>query len=121
MNKRVLVIDDSATILELTRHALGAAGFDVTGTDDAAQLEALNANGEIPDLILVDVNMPQFFGDDIVAFVRAEWPVQTLMYLFSNMPETELAQRAQECGADGYISKEWGLERLVDEVRRILA
>jgi len=116
--KRVLIIDDSEMILNLTKRALSAAGYDVTTLTDAAGFDP--SKGKEPDLILVDINMPQFYGDDIVTYFRAEWPIKAPIYLFSNVPEEELQKRAEGCGADGYISKDWGLERLVEEVQRIL-
>ena len=116
--KKILIIDDSQMILNLAKKALTSAGYEVDTLTDAAGFDP--AQREPPDLVLVDINMPQFYGDDIVAYFRAEWPNDAPIYLFSNIDEEELKQRADQCGATGYISKEWGLERLVTSVQSIL-
>ena len=73
-----------------------------------------------PDLILVDVNMPQFFGDDVVSYIKETWRLPAPVLLFSNVPEKELADAARRCGADGYISKHKGLDAMVVSVRDLL-
>ena len=73
-----------------------------------------------PDLILLDINMPELFGDDVVAFFRGEWHIDAPIYLCSDIPEEELQARAASAGADGYICKGWGLDALVQRVQAVL-
>lgn len=117
MTKRIVVIDDSPMILSLTKKALEAVGYEAVTMEDPSGFDPI---AEPPDLILVDVNMPQFFGDDVVSFFRTEFDVPVPIYLYSTVAEDELARRAKECGAQGYISKDWGLEAMLDAVQKIL-
>jgi DNA-binding response OmpR family regulator len=117
--KRILIVDDSAMIRAAAADALDAAGYDVTVR---AAFDELLANGiEGFDLILMDVHMPELYGDDVAFTLRGERGVTTPIYLFSSVDEAELAGLAADAGIDGYISKSAGLDQLVARVRQILA
>jgi CheY-like chemotaxis protein len=117
---RVLVIDDSPMLLELTTQALAAAGIEAAGAMDLASLDQRLA-GPAFDLILVDVNMPEMFGDDVVEFLRTQKRTRAQLVLYSDLPAVELAKRAESAGADGYLPKSQGLDACVKWVRERLA
>ena len=116
--KRVLVVDDSPVILAAAKYALERAGFAVETRTTVDELSAGGTDGFV--LILIDVQMPELFGDDVAAVLRHERAVHVPIYLYSTLDEVELAQRAADAHVDGYISKRGGTEHLVAEVRRIL-
>ena len=119
MSSRVLVLDDSPVLLELTTKALLSVGIEAVGALDLAELDRrLSATSF--DLILVDVKMPEVFGDDVLDFLRSQRRVQSRLVLYSDLPEPELAEKARSCAADGYICKANGLERAVADVLRML-
>jgi DNA-binding response OmpR family regulator len=116
---RVLVIDDSPMLVELTVRALTAAGYQATGAMDLASLEQKLAEGPA-SLILMDVNMPEMFGDDVVEYLRTMKKVSAKLVLYSDIPEHELATKARTSGADGYILKGAGLEAVLDAVIKLI-
>ncbi|MDC0707896.1 response regulator [Stigmatella sp. ncwal1] len=116
---RVLVIDDSPMLVELTVRALTAAGYQASGAMDLASLEQKLAEGPFA-LILMDVNMPEMFGDDVVEYLRSQKKVTSKLVLYSDIPETELATKARASGADGYILKGGGLEAVLEGVTRLI-
>src|SRR5262245_35391304 len=116
--KRILLVDDSAIIRASTGSALTRAGFEVTVR--AAFDELLEHGIEGFDLILMDVHMPELYGDDVAFTLRGQRGVMTPIYLFSSLEDKELAKLAADAGIDGYISKTAGLEELVVRVRKIL-
>ena len=116
--KRVLIVDDSPIVLMAARHVLVEAGYDVETRNGVEDLSAQGATGF--DLILMDVQMPELFGDDVASILRNDRAIQTPIYLFSTLPNEELAVRARDARVDGYISKDLGMSNLVGEVRRIL-
>lgn len=118
MGKRILIVDDSPIVLAAARHVLVDAGFEVDTRSGVEELGDKGVSGF--DLILMDVQMPQLYGDDIAAVLRHDREIKTPIYLFSTLPAAELADRAREARVDGFISKEMGMENLVGEVRRIL-
>lgn len=117
---RVLVLDDSQMLVELTVQALTAAGHQTRGATDLAQLDQ-ELNQQAFDLILMDVNMPEMFGDDVVEYLRNQRQVTAALVLYSDIPEEELAAKAKASGADGYLSKAGGLEGVLSGVAHYLA
>src|SRR5687768_1813967 len=98
MPSRILVIDDSPMLLELTVKALQLAGFEAQGAPDLAQLDVCLNSGPF-DLVLVDVNMPEMFGDDVVEFLRTQRKVKSKLILHSDIPVDELEAKAKASGA----------------------
>jgi DNA-binding response OmpR family regulator len=116
--KRVLVIDDSPFILEATKAALTDVGFSVEVAKDLREVEAQSHREH--DLILIDVQMPEAFGDDLAMLLRVGRRMKTPIFLLSSLPDEELVRRAEEAEVDGYISKRAGMEAMVKRVQEIL-
>ena len=116
--KLIVVIDDSQLVLKMTRLALEDAGYRVTTFADPGEFEPSLVG--TPDLMLVDINMPQFYGDDVVMYIKDTWNIPSLIYLFSNVSDKELADAVTRCGADGYISKRWGMEEMIANVQTVI-
>lgn len=114
----MLVIDDSAIALELAVQALRLAGFDAAAAPDLSSLDERLAEGTY-DVVLVDVNMPEMYGDDVVEFLRVQRQLSSKLILYSGLPEEELERKCQAAGADGYIAKSRGVEATILEVARL--
>lgn len=119
MGKRLLVVDDSELVRDVMTAMLIAKGHDVVtaGTYDELMTRLPGAF----DLILMDVHMPELYGDDVAAVLRHERGLATPIYMLSSLPPDELAQRTAEAGVDGYISKLDGLAAVVARVEALLA
>jgi DNA-binding response OmpR family regulator len=117
--KRILLMDDSELFLEVTGAALQAAGYDVICANDLAQLADVLSRGP-SDLVLMDVQMPEAFGDDIALTLRHAYGIEAPIYLLSSLEETDLADRVEWAKIDGFIPKQLGLEEIVSRVRTIL-
>ncbi|MBP8807041.1 MAG: response regulator transcription factor [Kofleriaceae bacterium] len=118
MSKRILMMDDSPLFLDLVGAALTDAGHDVVIARDLGEFEAgLGA----ADLVLMDVQMPEAFGDDLAMVVRHVRGSSAAIYLLSSLHPDELAERSTEAGLDGYISKQLGVEAVVARVGEITA
>jgi DNA-binding response OmpR family regulator len=116
---RVLVIDDSPMLVELTVRALTAAGYQASGAQDLASLDQKLTEGPFA-LILMDVNMPEMFGDDVVEYLRRQKKVTAKLVLYSDISEAELAGKTKASGADGYILKSGGLEAVLGGVMGLI-
>ncbi len=117
---RILLMDDSPLFLDVANHALLAAGYDVYTARTLAELERAE-DGPAVDLVLMDVQMPEIFGDDIAMVMRQVRGVEAPIYLLSSLDEESLAERASEAGIEGYISKHAGVDHLLERVHSILA
>jgi len=121
--KRILLMDDSEIFLEVIGRALKQAGYEVIIANDLASFQKVRekeAEDLVLDLVLMDVQMPEAFGDDIAMTLRFAHDVVTPIYLLSSLSDHELHERANEAQIDGFISKNIGVERIIEKVRRIL-
>lgn len=119
MAARVLVIDDSPMTVQLISEALTAAGIGVDSASDLASLDA-RLDSNTYELVLVDVNMPEMYGDDVVEFLRSQRKLSARLFLYSDLAEDELVQKTKNSGADGYVAKSQGLEAAVETIRDAL-
>ena len=117
--KSILVLDDSPLVLGIVCEALQHAGFDVAVASDLRAFEE-RMGASTPDLILIDVNMPEAFGDDVGAVLRGARQLTVPIWLFSNLDEATLDARSRDAGLDGFISKRAGVNAVVQKVRVIL-
>lgn len=116
--KRVLVLDDSLFILEAIREGLTSAGFAVDTASNLAEFEEACAAHH--DLILMDIQMPEAFGDDVAMLLRHKRGVQTKIFFLSSLADRDLQIRVAEAEVDGFISKAGGMDAVVRRVEEIL-
>lgn len=116
--KRILLMDDSPIVLEMTKTALEQAGYEVVCASDLAELAQLR--DQRSDLVLMDVQMPEAFGDDIAMTLRHSYGIDVPIYLLSSLDEADLAERVEWARVEGFICRKHGLEKVVDEVHKIL-
>ncbi len=116
---RVLCMDDNEMVADAFRRRIDQesdmrwAGVVLTG-DHA--LEQILAAG--PDVVLVDIDMPGVDSFDIVRRLAAAAPhVRPVM--FSGFLDPDYIERALDCGAWGYLSKNEDVGRLIDGIRRV--
>ena len=74
-----------------------------------------------PEVILTDLMMPDISGKDIVRVLKQDFHTERIpIVLFSSKPDDELAEIAEQAGADGYLSKSHGIEKLGDMVDELV-
>lgn len=101
----IMVIDDSEIVLSVTRNVLEGAGFRVITHSRPSGCVALILQ-EKPDLVLIDVNMPQIGGDTIAKlFGKARPNNDTTVLLYSSLSRAALEAKVKSSGAHGYIQK----------------
>lgn len=118
--KKVLVADDKATSRELVRTVLEKCGYTVFEAGDG--LEALRVARESePDLIILDLHMPQLDGFGVIRELRrdAQFAATPVMALTASAMQGD-RERALAAGFTGYISKPIPLSMLRSEVERLL-
>lgn len=120
MAARVLVIDDSQTTLNLIVGSLRAVGIESDAASDLKSVDERLGKSQY-EVVLVDVNMPEMFGDDVLEFLREAKNLKARLLLYSDLPEEELVERATSSRADGYILKSQGVEAAIAEIQKHLA
>ena len=117
MAKTILVVDDQSNVRTLLREYLTAEGFRVvTAADGREALYA--ARREKPDLILLDIMMPEMSGYDFIRHYRKERDTPIIL-LTARLEETDKVL-GLELGADDYITKPFGMRELVARLRAVL-
>jgi DNA-binding response OmpR family regulator len=117
MAKKILVIDDEPKIVEICQDYLVKAGFEVNHAyDGATGLDLARHNP--PDLIVLDLMMPDMDGLDVCRELRRESNVPIIM-LTARVEETDKII-GLEMGADDYMTKPFSPRELVARVRTVL-
>ena len=117
MTRKILLIDDEPQITEICRDYLKAAGYDVvTAHNGKDGLSA--ARREKPDLIVLDLMLPEMDGFDVCRAIRRESEVPIIM-LTARVEETDKLI-GLELGADDYITKPFSPRELVARVKVVL-
>jgi two-component system, chemotaxis family, chemotaxis protein CheY len=116
----ILAVDDSASMRQMVRYTLEAAGYKVVQAADG--LEALEfARSGGADLVLTDVNMPRMDGLTLVRELRAiESYKFTPMLVLTTESGPEVKQRGKQAGATGWIVKPFNPEQLLATIARVL-
>lgn len=117
MPKKILLVDDEPEIVEICRDYLKASGYDVVTAKDGAQ-GLSSARREKPDLVVMDVMMPEMDGLDLCRALRRESNVPIIM-LTARVEETDKIV-GLEIGADDYMTKPFSPRELVARVKVVL-
>jgi two-component system alkaline phosphatase synthesis response regulator PhoP len=114
--KHILVVDDEPRIAEIARDYLERAGFRVTTAADGAEALAL-ARARRPDLVVLDLGLPELDGLDVTRALRKDSSVPIVM-LTARVDESDKLV-GLELGADDYVTKPFSPKELVARVRAI--
>jgi CheY-like chemotaxis protein len=118
--KKILLLDDSVITLEMEQAVLEERGYEVAVASNLMEFQAA-LDAFQPEVILTDLMMPDISGKDIVRVLKQDFHTERIpIVLFSSKPDEELAVIAEQAGADGYLSKSNGIEKLGDMVDELV-
>jgi two-component system KDP operon response regulator KdpE len=118
MNKPlVLVVDDEEQIRRAVGRALSARGYEVVEARDGEEALAAAASSH-PDLVVLDLNLPDFDGLSVCRDLRCQGSVPILVLSVREDESDKVA--ALDLGADDYLTKPFGIEELMARVRALL-
>ncbi len=116
--KRILVVDDDPRLRELLRQQLEESGFEVREASNG--LEAIaEIKRDRPDLVILDVMMPELTGFDVAAMLRNDPATQDLPIIILSIIEDK--DRGYRLGVDGYLTKPADPDQLLTEIRTQLS
>jgi two-component system, OmpR family, KDP operon response regulator KdpE len=116
-HRRILVIEDEPHMLDLIHTTLDSAGFIVSGATSGAE-GIKRVRDEIPDLVLLDVNLPDLSGFEVLEQIRAGVHLPVIMLTAQNSEEDRV--RGLELGADDYLAKPFSHRELVSRIKAVL-
>ena len=116
-HRRILIVDDEARMRRFVRMNLELEGFEVLEASDG--LEAIRkAREELPDLVILDVEMPKLDGFETLREIRRSLSVPVIM-LTVRSEEDDLI-RGLDLGADDYVTKPFSARELVSRINALL-
>jgi DNA-binding response OmpR family regulator len=120
VKKRVVVVDDEPAVGAAVRDLLAPDGYQVEAPTDAeaALPDLLRA---VPDLVILDVNMPGMSGWELCALLRRQSSTRAVPVLFlTGRQEVKDRITAMQVGGSDYLAKPFGAEELRAKVRSLL-
>jgi CheY-like chemotaxis protein len=119
-NPSILVVEDQSDVQLTLRLSLQVDGYDVVVASNAG--DALSAlERSIPDLILLDITLPDVNGWELLATLREDVRFASLpIIVLSALPHEKVSARAAELGATGHLAKPFDVVELAEAVRGAL-
>ena len=117
MSATVLLVEDERRLRELVRSYLERAGFTVLSTGSGAEAITLGSSAA-PDLVILDLGLPDVPGETVAAELRAIAPTPILMLTAKSSEQDRI--HGLEAGADDYVTKPFSPRELVLRVKAIL-
>lgn len=117
---RIYVVEDDVSIREIVIYALRSAGFDVSGFENGAEFFAAVLKMP-PNLVLLDIMLPDEDGLSILNNLRSASPTKTLPIIMLTAKSSEADKvKGLDMGADDYITKPFGVVELISRVKALL-
>ena len=114
---KILVIDDEPPIRKLLRMGLSTQGYEILDAPNGkTALELMNDN---PDLVILDLGLPDIQGHELLRVIRARNDSVPIVVLSSRGDEAGKVQ-ALDLGADDYVTKPFGMDELLARIRAAL-
>jgi len=122
VDKKILIIDDSATVRQQVRAALAGNGFEIIEANDGVEgLQAITTCAELA-AVICDVNMPRMDGLQMLKLVSSQGRLATLpVLMLTTEGQPALVKQAKDAGAKGWLVKPFKPEHLVATMHKLTA
>ena len=110
---KLMLVDDHPLFMEGLKYLLETNQISVAGTACSGKEALYKARKLLPDIILMDIRMPECSGIDALKLIKAEMPQIKVVMLTTSDEDDDLFE-AIKCGASGYLLKNINAEQLVD-------
>ncbi len=120
MGKRILVVDDAAFMRMMIKNIVTKNGYEVAGEAENGK-QAVEKYAELrPDIVTMDITMPEMDGIDAVKAIRAIDPNASII-MVSAMGQQAMVMDAIQAGARDFIVKPFQQDRLLQAIERVLS
>ncbi|MBI5552973.1 MAG: response regulator [Desulfobacterales bacterium] len=120
MSKKIITVDDSASVRQMVAFTLKGAGYEVLECQDGQ--DALNKiNGAGAQMVITDLNMPNMNGLELIKALRAkaEYKFMPIVFLTTES-QADKKEAAKAAGATGWIVKPFKPDQLLAVVKKVL-
>ncbi|WP_054029675.1 response regulator [Desulfatitalea tepidiphila] len=120
MSKKIMTVDDSASVRQMVSFTLKGAGYEVSEAQDGR--DALNKlNGAGVQMVITDLNMPNMNGLELIKALRAKPECKFMPIVFlTTESQAEKKNEAKAAGATGWIVKPFKPDQLLAVVKKVL-
>jgi CheY-like chemotaxis protein len=120
MNKRVLLVDDSETVIQFEKLILRGQGFDILAVKNGKQALA-SAASQKPDLVLLDLMMPEMDGLETLRHLQANPDTQGIpVIVVTTKGDPALVEQAFAAGCRDYVTKPVDKVELLTKIKNLL-
>ena len=120
MSKKILVVEDTEDNRQILRDLLGAAGYEMVEAHDGAEGVAKAAE-HMPDLILMDIQMPVMDGYEATRRIKANPELKAIpIVAVTSYALSGDEQKTRDAGCDAYIAKPYSPRQMLAKVKEIL-
>ena len=119
MAVRVLVVDDAAFMRMMVKDILSKNGYEVVGEAENGMKAVEKYNETKPDLVLMDITMPEMDGIDALKGIREKDP-NACVIMCSAMGQQAMVIEAIQSGAKDFIVKPFQAERVLEAVKKVI-
>jgi len=117
--KKILIVDDEAGIVQEIKEFLAEEGYEAYAADSAKAgiriIEELR-----PDVVLVDVKLPDASGIEVLRACKEKSP-KTKVIMVTGYVDQHIMDEAESLGRDAFLQKPFDLIKIVEEIQRLLA
>jgi two-component system cell cycle response regulator DivK len=120
MTKKILIVEDNELNAKLFSDLLNANGFETIGTNEGIEAIGL-ARKSMPDLIIMDIQLPEISGLDITRKIKADDEMKHIPIIAVTafaMKDDE--EKILQAGCEAYLSKPIAIDQFLDTVRRFV-
>lgn len=120
MNELVLIVEDEASLAELLSYNLRKAGYRTAVADNGAQAIRI-AHADAPDIVLLDIMLPEMDGWEVCGMLRSSRQGSTLpIIMMTALASEDIRIRGLRAGADDVIGKPFSPTELLFKIRKLL-
>ena len=118
MIKKILFVDDEVDLLKVSLLRLRKSGYEAFGATNGKEAIDL-ARQKMPDLIILDVYLPEMNGDEVAKILKRDEQVKHIPIILISADTETLEKRSQQCGSDSFLTKPFESGQLIREVERM--
>ncbi len=122
MSRTILIVDDSESIREVVQFSLQNAGFNVLSANDGTDALRFFDGGNVIDLVITDLYMPQMNGIELIKRIRNfenEYKRVPILFLTTES-QKEKKMEAKDAGATGWIIKPFIPAKLLEAINKVI-
>lgn len=120
MSKRILIVDDAAFMRMMIKNIVSKNGYEVVGEAENGQVAVELYKQHKPDLVTMDITMPEMNGIEGVKAIRSIDPGANII-MCSAMGQQAMVMEAIQAGAKDFIVKPFQQDRILQAIERVLA